>query len=239
MLITQIKFDIDGKEYELGIERGVFSKKYNLGKKIDDSPIMYHLPIKEISNSTLTEDLKCYYSYIKYLLRKKRRKGKRKEVLEHDKKSDFDLIKIVADGVQTQKDEKEIQKELAKEIQEKLKQLSDDEFMKAVKEVSVFPKDTSYLVLLEISSNKQQEELSDQDLHCITRLLQSTIFADSIFYGCQYCKYYNSCFPDGTMKNNDMHYDKIMKKLQDITGIDTSPGYNRNNLEAKFKKYQL
>ena len=85
----------------------------------------------------------------------------------------------------------------------------------------------------------ERKAMSDQDLHCIARLLQSTVFADSIFYGCQYCKYYNNCFPDGTMKNNDMHYDKIMKKLQDITGIDTSPGYNRNNLEAKFKKYQL
>lgn len=85
----------------------------------------------------------------------------------------------------------------------------------------------------------KRKEMSDQDLHCVTRLLQSALFADSIFYGCQYCKYYNNCFPDGTIKNHDMHYDKIMKKLQDITGIDTSPGYDRNNLEAKFRKHQL
>lgn len=84
----------------------------------------------------------------------------------------------------------------------------------------------------------KRKEMSDQDLHCVTRLLQSALFADSIFYGCQYCKYYNNCFPDGAIKNHDMHYDKIMKKLQDITGIDVSPCCNPDNLEAKFKGYQ-
>lgn len=85
----------------------------------------------------------------------------------------------------------------------------------------------------------KRKEMSDQDLHCVTRLLQSALFADSIFYGCQYCKYYNNCFPDGAIKNHDMHYDKIMKKLQDITGIDVSPCCNPDNLEAKFRKHQL
>ena len=85
----------------------------------------------------------------------------------------------------------------------------------------------------------EDKRLLDQDLHCITRILQSTLYADSIFYGCQYCKYNNDCFPNGTVKNHNMHFDEIRDKLQDITGIDTSPCCNPNDLEAKFKKHKL
>lgn len=84
--------------------------------------------------------------------------------------------------------------------------------------------------------NKKEKELSDQDLNCITRLLQSVLFADSLFYGCNYCKYRNECFNGNKPEN--MYIDKLRRKLQDITGLDLDFKCDRNNLETKFKNYQ-
>lgn len=78
--------------------------------------------------------------------------------------------------------------------------------------------------------------LNEKELHCIARMLQSALFADSLFYGCNFCRYRNKCF-DGN-KPVAMHLDEIRKKLQDITGVDLKPIYDRNNLEAKFRNYQ-
>ncbi len=80
-------------------------------------------------------------------------------------------------------------------------------------------------------------ELTDKDLHCVSRLLQSSIFAESIFYGCNYCKYKNDCFDEAEPKE-EMYIDMLRQKLQDITGIDLDPCYNCNDLEQKFKNYQ-
>lgn len=62
----------------------------------------------------------------------------------------FDPIKIVADGVKEYKNREEIHKDLAREIQEKLKQLNVDEFAESIKEVSVSLKDKKYIILLQI-----------------------------------------------------------------------------------------
>lgn len=62
----------------------------------------------------------------------------------------FDPIKIVADGINERKNREEIHKDLAREVQEKLKQLNVDEFAESVKEVSVSLKDKKYLILLQI-----------------------------------------------------------------------------------------
>lgn len=62
----------------------------------------------------------------------------------------FDPIRIVADGVKEYKNREEIHKDLAREIQEKLKQLNVDEFAESIKEVSVSFKDKKYVILLEI-----------------------------------------------------------------------------------------
>lgn len=62
----------------------------------------------------------------------------------------FDPIRIVVDGVKEYKNREEIHKDLAREIQEKLKQLNVDEFAESIKEVSVSLKDKKYLILLEI-----------------------------------------------------------------------------------------
>lgn len=47
------------------------------------------------------------------------------------------------------------------------------------------------------------------------------MFAEGwIFYGCQYCRYKNECEKCFENENGKMHYDVIMKKLQQITGLD-------------------
>lgn len=64
------------------------------------------------------------------------------------------------------------------------------------------------------------QELTEKDIHCITRLLQSSIFADGVFYGCQHCKYWkNGCEQSYKNENGKMHYDNVMSKLQRITGL--------------------
>lgn len=81
--------------------------------------------------------------------------------------------------------------------------------------------------------NTTKEELTEKDIHCIARIIQSSVFAHGwIFCGCQFCKYWEEC--EKTLKNGRLHYDVIMKKLQQITGLDMS--LKMYNLPDKFKE---
>lgn len=62
------------------------------------------------------------------------------------------------------------------------------------------------------------------------------MFAEGwIFYGCQYCKYWkDECEKSFENENGKMNYDVIMKKLQQITGLDM--GLNASNLPEKFQR---
>lgn len=36
----------------------------------------------------------------------------------------------------------------------------------------------------------EKTELTEKDIYCIARIIQSSVFAEGwIFYGCQYCRY--------------------------------------------------
>ena len=83
---------------------------------------------------------------------------------------------------------------------------------------------------------ENQINMGDKDLHCAARIIQSALFADSIFYGCNFCKYKNECFAERIP--GDMYFDKLREKLQGLTGIDIGPCYDSNNPETKFKNYQ-
>ena len=70
------------------------------------------------------------------------------------------------------------------------------------------------------------EKLSDKELHCIARMLQSAWRApeqDSIpihrmFYGCWYCKYSHNCkMPKG------MDFREVLYKLSRLTGVNIFP----------------
>lgn len=59
--------------------------------------------------------------------------------------------------------------------------------------------------------------LTDEEAHCLARLLQSALYSghvNSIFVGCSFCK--NSC-------KHAASYDALRRKLQDETGVDLSP----------------
>lgn len=78
------------------------------------------------------------------------------------------------------------------------------------------------------------DELTEKDVACIARLLQGSIFEDSIFYACRYCKYRKECL-ESHRKSQDMHVDTVRKKLQQLTGIDLDYRYNRDNPLEKFR----
>lgn len=81
-------------------------------------------------------------------------------------------------------------------------------------------------------------DLNQKDIHCMARIIQSSVFAKGqIFYGCQYCKYWNDgCeeYVRTKAENGKFHYDVIMEKLQQITRLDM--GKLVRNLPDKFKE---
>ncbi len=73
---------------------------------------------------------------------------------------------------------------------------------------------------------KITEKLSDKELHCIARMLQSawrapeqeTIPTYRMFYGCWYCKYSHECkMPKGR------DFREALDKLGRITGVNICP----------------
>ena len=81
----------------------------------------------------------------------------------------------------------------------------------------------------------EKTELTEKDIYCIARIIQSSVFANGwIFYGCQYCKYWKECEKSFENENGKMHYDMIKKKLQQITGLDME--INASNLKEKFQR---
>ena len=75
-------------------------------------------------------------------------------------------------------------------------------------------------------------DLNQKDIYCMARIIQSSVFAKGqIFYGCQYCKYWNDgCeeYVNSKAKSGEFHYDVIMKKLQQITGLDMPEKFQRD-----------
>lgn len=78
--------------------------------------------------------------------------------------------------------------------------------------------------------------LNEKDLHCITKILQSSIFKNNLFSGCEYCKYKDECSKSFEI-NNSLHFDIVRRKLQDITKLDMSYMYNPKCPETKFKEF--
>lgn len=83
--------------------------------------------------------------------------------------------------------------------------------------------------------NIKENNLTEQDLHCMARILQSRIFVpnETLYYGCQYCKYSYDCLIN---KNNN--FSKLRKRLEDATGVYL--GYLKySNLEDNFKNMSI
>lgn len=79
----------------------------------------------------------------------------------------------------------------------------------------------------------KEEKLTDKDLHCIARMLQSAwdapdeeefgengITTSRCVYGCMFCKYGMECAEEFRNGNgNNVHFKKIFRKLQEKTGV--------------------
>lgn len=71
-------------------------------------------------------------------------------------------------------------------------------------------------------------ELTEQEAHCIARLLQSAIFSPdhNLFAGCRFCKY--QCVKDAgeweDMSLVDLpRYDAVINNIMNETGVDVGP----------------
>lgn len=75
--------------------------------------------------------------------------------------------------------------------------------------------------------------LTEQDLHCTARLLQSYTFYGSPFESCEYCQYYYECCKSKLLSN----YMQTRRKLQAVTGVYLSP-MQLDDLKA-FESWQF
>ncbi len=60
-------------------------------------------------------------------------------------------------------------------------------------------------------------ELTDKDLHCIARILQSQLLGDNV--QCMYCKYALECLEEYG-HTHKASFIKVWKKLEELTGIN-------------------
>ena len=122
-------------------------------------------------------------------------------------------------------------------------QLTISNISEAVKKAEEYMKKNSVLEkaqLIDINAKKDEKqvdkpELTEKDLHCIARQLQSAwrapeqenISTYRMFYGCWYCKYSHEC------KTPMAHYFKtVLYKLEKLTGVNVFPA--TENLAKTF-----
>jgi len=70
--------------------------------------------------------------------------------------------------------------------------------------------------------------ISEKNLYCIARLLQSCIHGYNQFTGCADCKYYCQ-----TKEDYAPNYEKNIFRLQEITGVDF--GVQADEIPIRFK----
>ena len=74
---------------------------------------------------------------------------------------------------------------------------------------------------------KESEKMSDEkiniaekDLYCIAKLLQSSFFGENRFDGCRFCQYQCHVTKGNKVVELAPNYEKVIFRLQDITGVD-------------------
>ena len=76
-------------------------------------------------------------------------------------------------------------------------------------------------------------DLTEKDLHCIARIFQGVIYKDGdMFHCCRYCMNEKECTQE-VKTNQTLHFDRVQKKLQDITGVYL--GLDSHDIEKKFQ----
>lgn len=76
------------------------------------------------------------------------------------------------------------------------------------------------------------ENLSEKDLHCMARILQSYLYTNDDMFGCcRYCLYQDEC--NRKAREGKTYFtEAVTEKLQEITGVYL--GINTHNLESKL-----
>lgn len=62
--------------------------------------------------------------------------------------------------------------------------------------------------------------VSEKDLYCIAKILQSSIYGENQFDGCQFCKHQCHIKSENQITDLAPNYEKVIFWLQDITGVD-------------------
>ena len=72
-------------------------------------------------------------------------------------------------------------------------------------------------------------ELSQTEMYCTAKILQSVLFSDDrgLFHGCNNCKFLSECMPDKKPHDN-MIFDNVREKLQKITTVNLSILHQQN-----------
>lgn len=92
--------------------------------------------------------------------------------------------------------------------------------------------DKKVRIMTENNSDTKRIVLTEQDLHCLARLLQGCLYTDGGIFGCcRYCKYQEGCSGDAG-KGKTYFTKMVAGKLQKITGVYL--GINTCNLKEKL-----
>lgn len=87
----------------------------------------------------------------------------------------------------------------------------------------------------------EKPQLTDKDIHCITRLIQNSFQAPEekditntsrSFYGYMYCKYAFECHPP-----HGPNFKKVFEKLKNLTGIPVGTYFPGNDPEGIGKVF--
>lgn len=72
-------------------------------------------------------------------------------------------------------------------------------------------------------------ELTNSELYCCAKILQSVLYSDDngLFHGCNKCKFLSDCM-SANAPNNNMIFDSVRKKLQQITTVNLSVIHQQN-----------
>ena len=82
-------------------------------------------------------------------------------------------------------------------------------------------------------------ELTEQEAHCVARLLQGAIYGDKYSRGCEFCKHQCRIISE-SKKYTDMRcaeypmFDKLMAKFTKETGVDMTPASTVERFELGF-----
>ena len=86
----------------------------------------------------------------------------------------------------------------------------------------------------ETDIGQKSAQLTDRDLHCVARLLQSEYAEDSV--QCLYCKYVFQC-REMFLETHEIPYLVVLEKLKGITGVNVhlvNPRGIQKNILAFF-----